>query len=60
MKSEILSGEFEEIRIDEIELPPRPIYMATYHDHRKSDIIKKFGQLMVENLNKEQFHTRVT
>ncbi|HWK24140.1 MAG TPA: LysR family transcriptional regulator [Ureibacillus sp.] len=50
VKNEIEAGLFEEIRIDNFQLPPRPVYMVTYHNHRKSDIIKKFGDIISENL----------
>lgn len=50
VRKEIEAGVFEEIQIDNINLPQRPIYMVTYHDHKKSDMIKKLGEIIAENL----------
>ncbi len=53
VKREIEEGVFEEIQIENLQLPPRPIYMVTYHDHKNSDIIKKFGDIFTKNVMME-------
>jgi len=51
VRKEIEEGLFEEIEIDNINLPKRPIYMVTYHEHKKSDIIKKLGEIITDSLS---------